>query len=249
MRPDMAKVIVERPRRGGNNTRRGRSVPDDLQPTTEGMRAPHVRHYGGKELNEYLSPLYRFLRSRAGQPWDQVWSEISKNIRATNAIQQHVRDHVMMWVCTKTCIGEDGEVWLLDSRPNPAVNSLCHFYVHPESGLLVFNTHLSNWKNRWRRAKKEGDEKQKAVSRTLPNGVEIRKHEGIWYEVTLRPVPKPQWVDGWTDRKGHTHKVWRAVPVFDVLLKRTISENYGTYVSSKRQLNHHELKSYGVSND
>jgi hypothetical protein len=248
MRPDMAKVIVERPRRGGNNTRRGRSVPDDLQPTTEGMRAPHVRHYGGKELNEYLSPLYRFLRSRAGQPWDQVWSEISKNIRATNAIQQHVRDHVMMWVCTKTCIGEDGEVWLLDSRPNPAVNSLCHFYVHPESRLLVFNTHLSNWKNRWRRAKKERDEEQKAVSRTLPNGVELRKHEGIWYEVELAPVPKPEMVDGVIFR-NIVRKVPRAVPVYDVLLKKRISETHGNYVHSKRQLSHQELKTYGIAND
>ena len=248
MRQDMSKVIVERPRRGGNNTRRGRSVPEDLQPSHESMRAPHVRHYGGKELNEYLSPLYRFLQSRAGQPWDQVWSEISKNIRATNAVQQHVRDHVMMWVCTKSCIGEDGEVWLLDGTPYPASKGFSHFYVHPETGLLVYNTQRNNWKNRWREGKKQRDEVMKATSLTLSNGVELRKHEGIWYEVELAPVPKPEMVDS-VLFKSIVRKVPRAVPVYDVLLKRFISETYGTYVCSKRQLNHQELKSYGVTND
>lgn len=248
MRPDMSKVIVERPRRGGNNTRRGRRVPEELQSSHEGMRAPHVRHYGGKELNEYLSPLYRFLRSRAGTNWDQVWSEISARIRVTNPVQQHVRDHVLMWVCTKTKMGEDGKIWLLDGRPCPLDSGWSQFYVHPETGNLEYNEARESWKQRYKKAKKAQEEQRQLVARTLDDGTEIRKHEGVWYEVTLAPVPAPEMVDS-RSMRGMVWKIPRAVPVYDVLLKRTISETHGTYATSKRQLSGQELKKHGIAND
>jgi hypothetical protein len=64
MRPDMAKVIVERPRhrglapKGYGRRRRSPESVHDL-PKCEGMKRPYG--YSGKELNENLAPLYRYL--------------------------------------------------------------------------------------------------------------------------------------------------------------------------------------------
>lgn len=112
MRPDMAKVIVERPRRAGYVTKGHGRVRDmeDL-PRNEGMTRPHRMNWGGKELNENLAPLRRFLLSRVGHKWDAVYSEISENLKATSAVQQHVRDHVNDFVITKVRVDADGCLW------------------------------------------------------------------------------------------------------------------------------------------
>ena len=98
MRPDMAKVIVERPRRHAGLTRRGRTLAPDDQPAHQGMRARHVRNWGGKELNENLAPLRRYLERQLGRPWHKIYAEISAHLRPTSAVQQHVRDHLRDFV-------------------------------------------------------------------------------------------------------------------------------------------------------
>lgn len=97
MRKDMYKVVVERERYGSDlgyhfaRSTRKNDLSDEA-PLREGIKRPHVKM--SKSLNENLSPLRRFLRSRVGQPWDKVYSEISEHIRASNPVQQHVRDHL-----------------------------------------------------------------------------------------------------------------------------------------------------------
>ena len=51
MRPDLARVIVERPRRLERPSPQGRTLAPDNLPSHEGMRAPHVRNWGGKILS------------------------------------------------------------------------------------------------------------------------------------------------------------------------------------------------------
>ena len=250
MRADMSKVIVERPRRPGWGTRVGRQPQDsDLLPSNEGMRAPHVRHYGGKELNENLAPLLRFLESRVGQPWDDVYSEICENIRVTNAVQDHIRVHVKQFVETSTSMDSEGRIWINGYRPFLLEHDqFTRFYVDPSSGLLCRNPNRVSWNQRQREYRAANEAQRRETARSLPNGVELRKHEGVWYEVTLSPVPAPEMVDS-AMLRGYVRKVARAVPVYDVLLKQYVSQTHGTYVTNKRQLNHHELKKYGVSND
>ena len=131
MRSDMAKVIVERPRRIEGFSRRGRVLaPDDL-PSHEGMRAPHVRNWGGKVLNENLAPLRRYLERQVGRKWDKVYAEISAHLRPTSAVQQHVRDHLHDFVAvTPRRLANQ-----LRQRPG---SDLWHqpFYVNPRTGLL-----------------------------------------------------------------------------------------------------------------
>jgi len=111
MRADMSRVIVERPRRGGGD-RRGRAVPFENLPQHEGMRRPHQRSGGAKELNENLAPLRRYLERQVGRPWDKVYAEIAKHLRADNAVQQHVRDHLRDFVAIK-----DAPTWTPGLRP------------------------------------------------------------------------------------------------------------------------------------
>ena len=96
MRKDMAKVIVERPRVGGNGERKGRAPrdPEDL-PTKVSMRKSYSgRGRDRKQFNENLKPLERFLEKNINRKWDKVYSEICENLKATSTIQQHVRDHL-----------------------------------------------------------------------------------------------------------------------------------------------------------
>jgi len=100
MRQDMPKVVVERGRTNATYSyrdhRSSRKKAEDDLPRNEGMRRPYG--WEKKQLNETLAPLRRFLRSRVGQPWDKVYSEISENLKASNPVQQHVRDHLKDYV-------------------------------------------------------------------------------------------------------------------------------------------------------
>lgn len=137
MRADMAKVIVERPRRIERHTPRGRTVAPDDQPSHEGMRARHVRNWGGKVLNENLKPLRRYLAKQVGRPWNKVYAEISANLRPSSAIQQHVRDHLHDFVA----IMPRRLANQLRQRPGA---DIWHqpFYVNPRTGLLCLTDRL-----------------------------------------------------------------------------------------------------------
>jgi len=102
MRPDMVKVIVERERTGHIRDyhlarHRKKFNPKDLEEavTHESMRKRHVWDWGDpKALNENLSPLRGFLRSRVGKPWNKVYSELNEFVNPKSAVQMHIRQHI-----------------------------------------------------------------------------------------------------------------------------------------------------------
>lgn len=198
MRPDMHKVIVERRRRGGVPTKgflkritpRGENDPFDL-PRTEAMRR---RHLGSpKELNENLRPLYRFLRSQAGRPWNKVYSEIREHLSPTNAVQKHVFDHVMLAVQRDVIeqVYERGrrrifrsKAWFGSRYPELANDEL---YVCPRTGLLrVYRADTLRSQRRHR----------KPVALPL-HRIDVRRflaqRNGAWFEITfdhdIEPFP------------------------------------------------------------
>src|ERR1041385_933184 len=78
VRADMAKVIVERPRKKGwawnkpkGYQRRLRSFGSDGPPRREGIKSRWRNNT--KYLNEHLGPLRRYLDSQVGRPWDKVY--------------------------------------------------------------------------------------------------------------------------------------------------------------------------------
>src|SRR5262245_39631056 len=140
MRSDMAKVIVERPRRGlrqrcvkGYKKALQRLAPDEWH-KRESIFAlkGHTKFF-----NEHLGPLRRYLRKQVGRPWNKVLAEICEYIRADSAVQSHVRDHLPDFV-EMHAIEVDGVIchgagWLL-GMPLQA-GRWREFYVCPRTGL------------------------------------------------------------------------------------------------------------------
>jgi hypothetical protein len=193
MRADMAKVIVERPRKKGwawnkpkGYRRRLRRYGEDGPPAREGIKACWQSHTKG--LNEHLGPLRRYLDKQVGRPWDKVFSEICAHIDRSNAVQDHIRDHVEDYVTTHVilidgvpCNGKGGWGYgqpLDQLRYRP-------WYVCPRTGLLRRIKATS--RKRQRRPKPQGPPKYIPVGETL----QCRFLDGAWHLVTLKPLPTP----------------------------------------------------------
>ena len=272
MRKDMAKVIVERPRKidgwetpKGRIANRGKGHQDyeDL-PYREGMKK---QKGGTKILNENLAPLQRFIQSRVGLPWNQVYSEICENLKTNTAVQKHVRDHVGWMVTTKTFIGADGKLYGCGSNGSEHVigesSWYPDFFVDPK-GILRFQKKRS--RSEWRK-KREDD--VLARRRDGPDGLtQYHKLSGIWYEVklssfTLTEKVYPQtasFPSGKTlvafDPYGREHSMFPAIitlsPIYvDKSVEREVFKLYGrkdVFAVNKKQLSSKELKKAGLIN-
>lgn len=179
MREDMAKVIVERPRRGSSGRLKGRIDQDvETQPTKQGMKH---RLADTKSLNENLAPLRRYLGSQVGRPWSKVYSEISANLRPTNAVQQHVRDHIRHYVVTKVSYNKAGEPmndrgWWYSYD----------FYVDPRDGILKrgkADTDKARKRAKERRRQRIAMAQRKINMIKLAPGLDLRRLNGIWFAV------------------------------------------------------------------
>ncbi len=147
MRDDMAKIVVERPRVGGGLNTKGRALlkealhrdPEDAT-SGQAMR-PRGRGADRKRFNDHLNPLYRFLRSAVGRPWNKVRADLAEQIRPTSTMQQHVLEHV------RDIVHE--HVQIIDGKPYDLSSSyggitlirgygrMPALYVHPRTGILL----------------------------------------------------------------------------------------------------------------
>jgi hypothetical protein len=244
MRPDMAKVIVERPRYGSRirGTPKGyrralQRLADDGPPGHEGMKR---RHRGGtKGLNEHLGPLRRYLDAQVGRPWDRVFSEICAHIDRASAVQDHVRDHVADYVVTHVvlidgipCSGE-GARW--HGRPLHQIpwRRWC-WYVCPRTGIL-------------RRIKapvrsRPGSPKRPDPPRfvRVSDSLQCRLIDGAWHVVTLRPLPLLR-----NRCRERDVVLERLVATIDSSMART---HYGAdvYAAGMRRLARRELSQFPI---
>ncbi len=141
MRRDMHKVIVERKRLGGGPGRKPWKKGSRLVdlPAKEGIRKRHLIAGNPKGLNENLAPLERYLRKQVGRPWDAIYRDISAGLKATSAVQQHVRDHLWDLVERDVSLGPKGEVHRPPHRARYQVFSRLlpgTLYIHPRTGIL-----------------------------------------------------------------------------------------------------------------
>lgn len=257
MKPDMAKVIVERPRSGSrapNALPRGRVPRDpDLMPARQGMGGRWRRRR--KWLNENLAPLRRYLDAQVGRPWDKVYAEICSYLRPTSTVQQHVRDHLEDFVALRTW-RVDGAVWAADrhGRPFPiAARSWLRLYVDPQSGLLRRNKGHRGAPRR-RAAHAAVIEAMRAQRmRVLDAWTQLHLlDDGGWWEVRLAATP------GETRRDREREPIaWLArakTEPDDVVLRAGLSrmdrwELYGStglHAVAKRQLSRAEIKRLGL---
>ena len=261
MRPDMSKVIVERPRRCRGRLRNRQQAMLDAAPAFLGAKRDALERGGQKELNENLNPLFRYLDRQVGRPWNKVFSEIATHLRPTSTVQKHVLDHMRMMV------SENPEVKRWWGTPD--------FYVDPANGLLRRNPRS------WRFRPKRKAPIAPIDSIRIGPLLEHRKVAGIWYQVRLAPLPEPTYraarrkapaaegPNGARDRQSDIEIFVRQLvtpAVVDVVTglpmkagPETDDERAWTefrkarperlYAVAKRQLGRSELRKHGLSND
>lgn len=197
MRSDMSKVVIERPRSGGacrtpnqdhrflpRRSLRPTDVDEDYEPLEglphlESLRARHKRSGSWKEFIDLLGPLRRFLESRKGLKWNDVYSEISRDLNRNSVTHNHIYQHLFEFVEVNTILAPDGSV--KESNGNIVTSD---FYVCPVTGLLVKNNTFS-WKARSReRRAKEKEEIEKNYVK-IDDRSRFEKIAGIWYLVEI----------------------------------------------------------------
>jgi hypothetical protein len=257
MRSDMANVIIDRPRTGGN---RGKSVPpkgtkrklqkalaseDCEQLAKRESNAPgRVYGYDCKQLNEHLSPLRRYILSCVGRKWDEVFSDICKNISQDSAVQSHVRDHVFDYVETQVVINKDGK---LSCKPSNKHRWYVDFlykmtYVHPTTGVLCRNESYF--------ARQKRKPKQERVTRWIPidkDGTQAyyKADDGIWYKIKVSRIPGGYNIRCTRFPLGY---YYYRPQVWDILLKTYTWEGCGNsiypnmYCVAKQQIDKRTIK-------
>ncbi len=153
MRSDMARVIVERPRRLPRAAQKGRARALDDLPHHEGMRRPYARGYRTKELTDNLRPLRRYLERQVGRPWNKIYSEIARGHSLHSTMQRHLRLHLQDFVALTPRrrmdwgYRRDGSWGAMERLwPEP-------LYVDPRDGILKRTDRLPEAKAQEARAK------------------------------------------------------------------------------------------------
>jgi hypothetical protein len=235
MRPDMAKVIVERPRYGsglptkgkGYNRRTTRCAWED-QPKREGMK---VRSSRGKSLNEHLAPLRRYLTKQVGRPWDKIFADVCRFLDRNSAVQDHVRDHLDDYVATCVIV-HDGQLCQGNgNRIGWPLNSL--FYVCPRTGILKRNPNYSRW---------YFGPPEKLTIRFLDPGAALVRKDGVWHIIKTQSFLERVWIRGGYDPATPPQQ-------WDVLLKKNLYREqavriYGSpiYAVSARRASKREVR-------
>jgi hypothetical protein len=200
----MDEVIIERPRWNRGKTGKGRyqeraRLDPEALPTKERMKLRH----GSKELNENLAPLRRFLARRVGRSWNTVHQEISAQLSMASAVQKHVLDHLRQFV--------ELHPVMIDGVPHEPValgsarddyRPVRGFYVCPQTGILRATPSVRRWPRKPPPFPRED-------ARALDPATQLHRLEGVWYRITLAPVP--------------TSPV-AAAGCFDVVLRKALGE-------------------------
>lgn len=243
MRADMAKVIVERPRRGGDYSRKRHLGNFELLPTKEGMRQRWTDH---KSLNENLAPLRRFLASRVGRRWDTVYAELNEHLAVRNAVQQHVRTHLSNFVALHLQVTADGTLadegrWRFGLHFD--WRHYYDLYVDPRDGILKRSRTDKVYRREAQQQHQQRLAKQAQVEQVVLGPYrELHRLNGVWYEIEFARLSP----DVFSSERTMGHASQRC-GVYDVL-RREVVTGGERYAVAKRQLTTQELRQYGVQN-
>jgi hypothetical protein len=237
MRSDMATVVTERPRSGGRlKTPKGskREYQREVRNEAESHREKIRQKWGWehKQFTDVLGPIYGYLLSQVGRPWNDVFSEICQHLPANSLNTSHVRDHIKQFVEINVIMIDD---YPHDTEGHSITNRGRYpfaYYVHPETGILC-KLKQKQWITR------KGYKKPKAGI-NVPGEPLKQYHciDSIWYILTLKPAPKYS-----------SHRTQE----YDIGYKCRLDYNervkiYGGDLVSmdKRQLNGKEVKKAGL---
>lgn len=235
MRADMFKVIVERPRWGSRFAAPVKLKKDYTDQHHIGLKR-HVWQQARivKSLNENLGPLVRFLRSRAGRPWDAVFSEICAGLDTGSTVKMHVRQHLEDFIAIRISRGRYGE-WLLDGLPLDRGGRRFYprdFYVDPEDGILKDGATF------WRERGREIDSR-KAIRRAVR--MPVRCDELRWID-SMRLVLRRE--TGWFLYRLDSRPPIGDFDLRDLLLASAWRDGTDWTVVEQRQLSKREMKKW-----
>lgn len=134
MRADFQDVLITRGRRGAGWKKPGRRRKFEDCPRQE-----PIDRRGTKHFDDHLGPLKRFLASRVGRPWDDVWSELCGQLDRRGLLQRHVFVHLEQMVAIRVVRDGDRLVELGTFGPTPIRPGRWRnrFYVDPDTGRLA----------------------------------------------------------------------------------------------------------------
>ncbi len=145
MKPYFSKLLTEKERRGskerskktGGRVRYNSDPEFEYDDELKKLPVSRRRQYGydSKDFSDVLRPLFGYLFKNVGRQWDDVYSELCNNLDRRTVSGQHVFQHMVHYVNTKTLMGPDNKVWEYESGGRPSPISTYHsngsFYVHP----------------------------------------------------------------------------------------------------------------------
>ena len=244
VRADIAKVICERPRTGGDaygsrhraerlrSRQRSRQLRfvwstdehgeadelslDELTPVKQSMS----RH--AKELSDFLSPLKGWLAKQVGRLWAEVHSELCAHLGGNGVMQQHVRGHADDYLLAPD------KVRIVDGVAHEAMRFTYGaggmtreieddtLYGDPRDGIIKWGTRPTRDRYGLRRYNPAA---QQRVYRPLPrtNGAEVDVYDAAGeYTGTLRRRENQWWFAWWEWQVAHVK--WQGLnswPVYD----------------------------------
>jgi hypothetical protein len=188
----LSEIVIERPRSGGGiSLKKLQGFKKQMhritqEATEDGLFNSYLikpRHKT-KHLSDHLGPLRRLLRSKVGQPWNDVHSELCQRLDSNTMVGRHVLDHVKDYV-KQHVRSIDGVLYAPSSwgRLTPLGSGYWdQFYVDPETGILCAVPKV--------RRKREPD--------APPNDLLIQddyhrylKLNDLWFLVTFEDFPPP----------------------------------------------------------
>lgn len=218
----------------------------------ESMKARH----GTKSFNENLRPLYGFIHSRCGRPWDAIYSEICEVFDKRSVINQHILIHLNQYVEIKTIsVDDNGNLWYrseyssIHSKPELLKNSQVQYYVDPRDGILYRNKDYKTYgqRNREYNAKRKLEEAK--VKRVISDTLELHCFDGIWYEIEYKEIEGEtvtKMID-YPHRRNFLQTTILYPYRFDVLKNMVVAEKRAAV--SKHQLSRKELRKYSLTNN
>jgi hypothetical protein len=227
----LSEIVIERPRGGMRiSLKKRQGFKKQLHKITEeatedGLFNPYLikARNKSKRLSDHLGPLRRFLRSKVGQPWNEVYSELCQRLDHNTMAGQHVIGHVWDYVERHVEI-IDGVVYRKAYRRYQVRLDESYrdsFYIHPETGILCAVKKVP------RKQKKKQEQTDVVI---VDDYHQYHKLNEIWYLITFADVSILS-TDYVTD-------------VLQGLIHRSAAIYRGRriYAASKRQCNKKEIR-------
>lgn len=187
MREDMMEVLITDGRRGSRTEKnydviksRRRKVEEDEVGTKESMIPKDTKGWHGRKIDqkgEHLTPLKRYLRSKVGCKWDDVYSEIKKNNPSNSSVGAHVYTHLWGYV--------DRDVTLVNGVPNTmgyhglAPLYIGELYICPSDRTLK---ECTNGQLRWGKQRIKAERlKITTVKKVGADTFVVQNKKGLWF--------------------------------------------------------------------